>query len=40
MAAQLEVKYMNDLKSLVEDLEINTVKFDKNNLTAGRRARR
>ena len=39
MAAQLEVKYMNELKGLVEDLEINTVKFDKNNLTAGRRAR-
>jgi len=39
MAAQLEVKYINDLKSLVEDLEIDTVKFDKNNLTAGRRAR-
>lgn len=39
MATQLEVKYMNDLKSLVEDLEINTVKFDKKNTTAGRRAR-
>ena len=39
MTAQLEVKYMTDLKSLVEDLEINTVKFDKKNLTAGRRAR-
>ena len=39
MSVLLQEKYITELKDLVEELEVNLMKFDKKNLTAGRRAR-